>query len=206
MVVLTLIVNTTTGRMEIAQLRLLPVETFPRKIGEWQAGKDREIEEDIRNVMPSAKIIDRSYTNDTGQQVQLLLLSATETGDFHNPHTCFPSQGWNLGNFREIRVNGQTIKAMTAEQDAERVNVLYWRTGYYEPPLPRNPLLRALYGLRVRLIGKEEGMSLFVRVIAPDSERSNRALMDFVEKIQAPLQVLKASGNQTAQNVDRSRS
>lgn len=195
MVLATLLVNATTGRLQIAQLRLLPVETFPRQIGDWKAGPDRQIDPDIQKVMPSARIVDRQYSNGAGQSVQLLLLTATDTGDFHNPQTCFPSQGWNLSVPRDIQVQGQKIKAMTAEQDAEKVNVLYWRTGYQEPSPPRSPLLRKLYNLRVGLVGKEEGMPLFVRVIATDGDKSNQALMEFVERIQAPLKALTAAND-----------
>lgn len=189
MVAATLIANMAVGRLEIATLRLLPVQTFPRKIGEWQAGEDMAVDPDVMKNLTSAKVVERTYRNPRGQFAQLLLLTATETGDFHNPRSCFPSQGWNLFGFREVKVRGQRIKAMTADQDGDKLQVFYWRTGYRPPPPQRNALRQKLYAFRVGFIGKEEGMPLFVRVIAPDDGK-NTAVMSFLEQIQAPIQAL----------------
>ncbi len=183
------------GQMDVPRPHLLPVERFPATIGSWQGGPVNEVEPDIQKRLPTAKIVERVYANPQGQSLDLMLLTATEDEDMHSPKACFPSQGWVLTNVRETQVDGQPATQMTAQiEGGPRQTVLYWLTGYYPPAPPRNMFFQKTASWRGHLMGAHDNMSLFVRIIAPDTPLGNRALADFTQSLHAPIQNLIGAG------------
>ena len=188
------------GQMDVAKPHRLPVESFPANLGSWKGGPVGEVDPDIQKRLPTAKIVDRVYTNPLGQSVDLMLLTATEDEDMHSPKACFPSQGWTLSDVKNTQVDGQPATQMTATMDGGQPStVLYWLTGYYPPAPPRNALVRKISGLRNHIMGGHNNMSLFVRVTAPDTPLARRSLSEFTSLLHAPLQALVGAGASPSQ-------
>ena len=103
------------GQMDVPKPHRLPVESFPAQIGDWRAGPVQAVDPDIQRALATAKIVERPYLNSLGQQVDLMLLTATEDEDMHSPKACFPSQGWVLTNVHDIGMDGQPATQMTAQ-------------------------------------------------------------------------------------------
>lgn len=189
------------GQMDVPRPHRLPVETFPTKIGAWQGGDLAPVDLDVQKKLPTAKIVERSYTNPQGQSVDLMLLTATEDEDMHSPQACFPSQGWNLSNIQSTQVDGQPATQMSAQQEGgPPATVLYWLTGYFPPAPPRNALLQKAYQERMHIMGNHNNMSLFVRMIAPDTPLGRRALAEFTSDLRGPLQTFVGAGAGRSQN------
>ena len=181
------------GRLDVPKPHRLPVETFPATVGVWKGGPLREPDVDIARALPTAKIVERVYINPVGEQVDLMLLTATEDEDMHSPQACFPSQGWTLSGIQSTQADGDPATRMTAELDGQREAVLYWLTGYYPPPVPPNPIARKVADLRARYLERHKNMSLFVRLIAADNPAGRQALSDFTTALHQPLSQLKAT-------------
>lgn len=183
------------GQMDVPKSHRLPVETFPAAIGSWQGGPVQDVGIDIQRRLPTAKIVERVYSDGKGPGVDLMLLTATEDEDMHNPQACFPSQGWTLSDIHNQPVDGKPATEMTATMDeGQRLTVLYWLTGYYPPVPPRTPLLRKAYNWRKRVMGGHNNMSLFVRMTAPDTPLGHQALAKFTPLLHDPIQKLIGAG------------
>lgn len=186
------------GKLDVPKPHRLPVETFPAQIGSWQGGPLQTVDPDIQSQLKTAKIVERRYTNPLllpNQGVDLMLLTATEDEDMHSPQACFPSQGWTLSNVQSTSVDGEPATQMTAQMDGEgRQTVLYWLTGYFPPAQPRNALLKQASVWRNHFQLAHNNMSLFVRIIAPDTPLGRRALANFTNAAQGPIQKLIGPG------------
>ena len=183
------------GQLDVPKSHRLPIEGFPAVVGDWKAGPVQEIDADIQKRLPTAKIVERVYTNPAGQTMDLMLLTATEDEDMHSPKACFPSQGWALSDVRETQVDGQPMTRMTADMGGRgKLAVLYWLTGYYAPAPPRNALLQKASVWRTHFMGAHSNMSLFVRITAPDTPRNDRAMAGFTSAIRDPLNALVRAG------------
>ena len=185
-------------RLDIARVQRLPVETFPLQIGAWQGGGLQPVDPEVRAKLPSATIIERNYSAAGQAPIDLMLLTAKNSDDLHDPNTCFPSQGWHLTRQHQEKINGQSVTVMEAALDDQRITVMYWMTGYYAPKPPANPLIRQIADARTRLIGRHEGQSLFVRLITPTSAIGNQTLEQFTRQIQPSVQRLVDIGRVAA--------
>lgn len=191
--------NYALGRLDVPKPHRLPVESFPAKLGVWQGGPLRETDIDIARALPTAKIVERVYTNSSGAQVDMMLLTATEDEDMHSPQACFPSQGWKLTDIHPVQADGDTATHMSAQLDNQRQAVLYWLTGYFPPAPPTNAFVRKVADLRGRVLDRHKNMSLFVRLISSDDPQGQKALLDFTAAMHSPLEALKSTVNRTSE-------
>jgi len=182
------------GQMAVPKPHRLPVETFPDTIGSWKAGPVQPVLADVQQTLRTAKIVDRTYTDPSGQRVDLMLLTATENEDMHSPQLCFPNQGWKLSDVHDTQVDGQPATQMDAALGDQRQTVLYWLTGYYPPAPPRSDALRRAYFIRNRIMSGHSNMSLFVRIIVADTPAGRRSLSEFTSALRAPLGALVGAG------------
>jgi EpsI family protein len=181
MVLGTLTVNHIVGRLDLAKPHLLPVETFPRQIGDWRAGPDTPLDPEVQKALSTARVVQRVYTNSVGESVELLLLSANDYKDFHDPTSCFPGQGWTLMDRHTMEINGQTVNRMiAARENKQQVEVVYWLPGNYIPQAHGLVLQKAL-AIR-HLVTKEESQSLFVRLTAPVQDGQDRSILAFAKQ------------------------
>lgn len=187
-----LIANHAFGRLQPAQPHLLPVETLPRQLGGWTAGPDRSLDSSIRKILPTARIVDRIYTNRSGESVDLLVLSAADYKDFHDPNICFPGQGFTLSDQKTATIAGQTIDTMMAARGADKMDVYYWLAGDAVESVPQGLPLEKVLAVR-NLMLKTQGQSLFVRLIAPHDAQSGAALADLTRQLLTPLRAMAAA-------------
>ncbi len=184
--------NRLAPRLEMAHPHLLPVASFPRAIGNWRVSQDTPVDPEIQAKLSTAKIVDRVYTDAGGRSVELLLLTATDYKDFHDPNLCFPSQGFDLKDRRSFTLCGQPVNSMLAARADEKYRVIYWLNGHYMTDFPHSNGLKKILAIR-KLITKEDGSSLFVRLLTTDGPGSEQTLKEFGTLIQASVQSLDPS-------------
>lgn len=191
-------IQTCVPRLQIAERRIVPVEAFPRQVGQWTCREEQPIDKEVAAKCPTAHFVQRVYEDRAGNSVQLLLMTATGADDIHDPTICFPSQGWLVESQKERNVAGQRITDMQAQQNGRALRTLYWYTGYYAPKPPDIVLERKLSELRTKALGKMAGMSLFVRILATDDTPASE-LEDFTKAAVGNVnEIVGQSGAQTA--------
>ncbi len=191
LVVMALLADHAFGRLKPARPHLVPVETFPSRIGEWNSIETLSIDPEVQKKLSTARMVERVYQNRTGQTVNLLLLTAGDYKDFHDPNVCFPAQGFALTDNRSLKIGKQAMNSMVATQGATSSYVLYWLSGDYAANMPHSNGLKKILALR-KLFLKEEATSLFVRVTTNASEGNRLAAQEFAERILQPIASLDA--------------
>jgi EpsI family protein len=187
---LAIAVNVFGEKVELGKAIPMQIADFPKIVGDWKDIKDLPPPESFSDVLPTAQVVERTYANKAGDQVDLMLLTATDYGDLHNPRACFPSQGWSLSDEKKLSIGEEHVNDMLAAVDSDQVEVLYWRPDFYQVPLPHSAFARKIYSLYINHYRKAEGNSLLVRVIGPSSQEGHVDLMNFTQAIQTPLRGL----------------
>lgn len=187
----TLISNYVLGRVQNKPIRHLPVEAFPRTLGRWVAKKDHVIDPEVQKKLPSAHIVNRLYEGENGQQIDVLLLSATEYTDFHDPTWCFPGQGFTVSKPEGFSIGSQAVRMITAERGGSHVRVLYWWTGNVTTDYSYGrKQISSVLELKNRLFAGRIS-ALFVRLIVADTPGSKEGLIRFYQQIAPELQTLE---------------
>lgn len=192
LLVVTLIVMRGIGRLPVPSPRRLPVETLAQSLGDWKMVSQSKEDGALKKQLPTATVLERLYRDSHGRLVQVVLVTAESRDDLHNPEICLPSQGWSLVSSSARNVEGDVQRYISAAQGDSHADVLYWMTGYYSPPLPSNPILGGIRRVRDRLVGRQEGMSLFVRLLAERSDVSAAALDSMANALKPELARIKA--------------
>ena len=182
--------NRAVPRLSTAALLPTPIAAFPHTLGGWTSGPDRD---GNTPLLPSATIIERTYQNTQGKQFALLLLTAHDYADFHDPNICLPAQGFTLGEIRKVALGnkGDSAFMMTATLRNQKIDVLYWwpgqarlETGYGYDQWGK------LLAARDRLTG-EQGKSLFVRMMVPHDTQSEQMLTQTASSWEPTLVALR---------------
>ncbi len=182
------------GRLPVPHSRRLPVENFPARLGNWQGAPLAPVDVDVQRKLQTANIRERVYSDPSGNGIRLMLLTASESDDLHDPSVCFPSQGWTITKPRPVTIAGQSVLMMHAKMGAQAETVIYWMTGYNAPGSYRNSLVAQIAHFRGRVVGEHEGDSLFVRVLAPDQLERDGTLTRFVASVVPQTNALLDSG------------
>jgi EpsI family protein len=181
-------------RVSVPSIHKVPVETFPRTLGEWQAGEDQAVDPEVQQKLSTATIITRNYRRPDRQALELTLISGSQRADFHNPNECFPGHGWTLSDHQEQGIGGQRFNTMTAELDNTRIRVYYCWMGALDVEKPRGAGVQTMYALRdmlfSSLMDRADGMSVFVRVVVPDDAPGREAAVSFLERLLPPVRTL----------------
>ncbi|HLV79114.1 MAG TPA: exosortase-associated EpsI family protein [Chthonomonadaceae bacterium] len=180
------------GRLVFNNPPRLPVESFPRAIGEWKAGPDQPVDPSIREKLPTATIVDRVYQNGFGQPVELTLVSAQDYNDLHDQRLCLPAQGWQISDPKLVAIAGRQINFVSAARNDEKIEMLFWLAG---KNLRDDTLPERLRSLRTTVAGVQ-GYSLLVRLTATGDEDGHRALFAFAHAMLPPLAKLEAQALQ----------
>ena len=191
----------TAGPIPVPCPRKLPVDTFPARLGAWRGGAITPVDPEIQARLRTSAIMDRVYTTDTGRSADVMLVTASDNLDIHNPKDCFPSQGWRLSNSREKVIAGQTVMMMDAHLDTQDMTVLYWTTGIYTPPLPRFALARQALLLRGKIVPQHEAVSLFVRLMVPRQAGADEEISALAAQVLPPVQALVNAQKKTGEQV-----
>ncbi len=148
--------------------------------------------------------MDRVYRDARGREVNLLLLTATDYADFHDPNFCFPAQGFTLSPAAAATVAGQTGRLMTAARNDSKLQVMYWWSGDSSTDTTYGrEQVGKLLALRDRLTGRQ-GQSLFVRVITSDAPGTDDALNTFVTQSAPALKRLETTAAPSEKKVSDS--
>lgn len=186
------------GRIPIGQTRAVSIKDFPRQVAEWKDVEDRPEDPSLRAELQSATMVERIYRGSDGQDVDLLLLTASDPGDFHDPTVCLPSQGWQTLNQSVVMRDDQTINKIGAKLDDRVINLMYWQMGDFASKRAATPFMRNLYSLRSILVRNEEGTCLVVRIITHGTPAGEQEALRFIDAIQPSLAQLHATDPQVA--------
>ena len=189
------------GPLPVPQPRRLAVETFPARLGPWQGGAVAPVDPDIQARLPTSSIMDRVYTSGTGRAADVMLVTASDSLDIHNPKDCFPSQGWRLTNSHDKVVQGQTVTVMDAQLDDQKMKILYWTTGTFTPPPPRSALARKALSLRAKIVPNHMVVSLFVRLMVSQSPQAEEELTQLAGQVMPPVHSLLQSAKKPGEQV-----
>ena len=189
-------------RLDLPKPRVLPVASFPKKIGVWTAIDDRPADETTKKALPTAVMSDRDYRNPNGRVVSLLLLTASEMKDIHSPAVCMPGSGWQTRSDELLVIDGQKVTARVMATDDRPFLVWFWYPSVPYPE-PKNPLVRKLYRWRLQAPGTyrpdtiaDLSTSLLVRVITPDTPGAREDIRAFVDAIRPHLRdLMSGAGN-----------
>jgi len=193
------------GPIPVPHPRRLPVDTFPARLGAWQGGAIAPVDPEIQARLRTSAIMDRVYTTDTGRSADVMLVTASDNLDIHNPKDCFPSQGWRLSNSRDKVIAGQTVTMMDAQLDTQDMTVLYWTTGVYTPPPPRFALARQALVLRDKIVPRHESVSLFVRLMVPRRAGADEEVSALAAQVLPPVRALVDAQRKTGEQVSATR-
>jgi len=181
MVLVSLWITHGVARVPAAPTRYLPVERFPRLLGDWAAGPDMPVDPVVRKMLTTATIVSRNYSEPEGRSVELMLLTAARRQDFHDPNECFPGSGWTLGDRGKVVVEGQPINTIVATRDTVQMDVWYcWMSALDFERLDSSQ--RRLQRFRRAIfttMGRKDDVSLFVRLMAPHQPGGNPVLNRF---------------------------
>ncbi len=189
------------GPLPVPQPRKLAVETFPSRLGSWQGGAIAPVDGDIQARLPTSAIMDRQYTTAAGQSADVMLVTASDNLDIHNPKDCFPSQGWHLSRSHDEVIQGQTVTVMDAQLGLQKNTVLYWTTGVYMPPPSRYVLVQKAQSLREKIVPRHESVSLFVRLMVPQGRDADQELAGLAKQVMPPVQALLLSKKKPGEQV-----
>jgi hypothetical protein len=185
------VVEHLVNRLELGHAVPIRINDFPSTFGDWQSVRQVPIEESFQEVLPTAQVREQIYQNSRGQQVDFLLLTATDYGDLHDPAACFPSQGWDLSNYKVVQIGREHVDSMDASYLDQNVHVLYWRPDYYVFAPPAEALPRAIYKFYSKHFRHDIGESVLVRIVAENAPSDRAAEESFAAAVQAPLMTLR---------------
>ena len=133
-----------------------------------------------------------------------MLLTAGRREDFHNPNECFPGHDWQLTEQRQFAVAGQQVSAMTADCESISSEVWYWWAGEVDFAQQSGKNTPAVQNLRRTIyagLGRADGMSLFVRMMAPHTVQGRQSLNAFTRAALPSIRLLGSAADQHSQVV-----
>ena len=161
----------------------------------------QQVDPDIQKRLPTAKIVERVYTNPHGPERRPDAADGDGRRGHAQPPGLLPLAGLEPQQYPKHAGRwAASDPDERTEEGGPAATVLYWLTGYFPPAPPRNALLQKAYLARMHIMGNHNNMSLFVRIIAPDTPLGRRALAEFTSDLRGPLQTLVGAGAGRSQN------
>ena len=161
------------------------VSAFPRDLANWKGGEDRPLDPKTQQLLATADVIDRVYTNSAGQAVNLLLVSSTDPEDAHSPESCLPSQGWTLRAVQNETLDGQAIHTDKATRTGQALDVIFW----FDILSDKNAsLFSRMEAVRESVRGQG---SLMIRLTTPSGPDSDKTLREFARLVLPALRLWK---------------
>lgn len=169
-------------------------DMVPLQIGSW-VGQNYDMGAKVFEALKPDAIISRQYINAKGQQVDFVLLAGTHAETFHNPHSCFPGQGWRIMNNRKIDFAVPSVAKpfharyfQIGNEAGYRATVIYW----YRTPFGTTGSMGVarVSTYSARLIGMQRQQTFFYRFILPSSgntEQDIEVIRQFANELFAVL-------------------
>lgn len=153
-------------------LRDIDDALIPFQLGGW-VGQRYDMGAQVFEALRPDAIVSRHYFNEKGQQLDFVLLAGTHAETFHNPHACFPSQGWKLEKERKMEFSVPGIdktfhaRLFAVDNNGRKATVIYW----FRTPFGTTGSmgLARVSTYAARLIGMERQQTFFFRFIVPSS-------------------------------------
>lgn len=148
-------------------------ERIPLQVGAWH-GTRYDMGAVVFQALRPDAIISRTYVHPSGQRIDFVLLAGTHADAFHNPHLCFPDQGWKIQDDRSLTLNIAGINApiqarlMQVDNNGRKVTVIYW----YRAPFgtTSSVAVARVQTYTARIIGMNRQQTFFIRFIVPSSQ------------------------------------
>lgn len=170
-----------------SETHLLNVDAFPKQVGQWHSVEEIKQKPEILAALPSAHIMERVYQGPGGRKADILLLTATDDQDFHEPTWCLPGQGWAINERKLVPLAGERANLMAVTQENQSNQLTYYWVKCYNPDAPKpGTLLERVY--RMRRIFNHESFSLFVRIIMSGQITERPELLHLSEQVWSTLQ------------------
>lgn len=170
-------------------LKRVAIEQFPIQLHGWRASDSHVA---YANVLPGSHMIERTYADQSGHSIDVLLITGTDADDFHDATVCLPLQGFDITPQKTVVLPGssQTARELTAAKGANQLTILYWR--------PSAPTLGG--GLNytqwrrveaaLRQMQGNSGQSLMVRFTAPTGPNIHDLLLRTAAQWEPDLEAL----------------
>lgn len=117
------------------------LENFPAQLGNWKETEQQFLDERVLSLLKPDDYISRTYTNERGKELFLLLeyFSSQRSGQtYHSPQACLPGAGWTmqardrlkmgLTSFGPAAGQGEINQFIVSQEDV-RMMTLYWYQG-----------------------------------------------------------------------------
>ncbi|MCS6829473.1 MAG: EpsI family protein [Armatimonadota bacterium] len=148
-------------------------ERIPLQIGEWH-GTRYEMGAMVFQALRPDAIISRTYIHSSGKHLDFVLLAGTHADAFHNPHLCFPDQGWKIQDERSLELHipgvASPVKArlMQVDNNGRKATVVYW----YRAPFgtTSSVAVARVQTYTARIVGMSRQQTFFIRFIVPSSQ------------------------------------
>jgi EpsI family protein len=145
---------------------------IPFQLGTW-VGQRYDMGAKVFEALRPDAIVSRHYFNEKGEQVDFVLLAGTHADTFHNPHTCFPSQGWKLERERKIEFDVPNVeqkfhaRLFQVNHSGRKATVIYW----FRTPFGTTGSLglARVSTYTARLVGMQRQQTFLFRFIVPSS-------------------------------------
>ena len=114
------------------------IKMFPRKVGEWVATEDVEMDKSKITALEPSSLVFRKYENKNKDALWLCIVyHQNDRWGAHDPQVCYRSQGWDLydygGRYETVKfpLKGleHEVNRFYVEKQGTREMVLYWWFG-----------------------------------------------------------------------------
>ena len=174
----------------------IKAELFPSVVGDW-VGNDTPLPQYVSDNLQPDAVLSRRYVNANGDSVDFLIIAGSNMVSFHDPHLCFPSQGFAIFKEKPIKyavmhdhiVNAFELNYANKAEGVHGRSVYWYRTPY---GVTRSiGMLRLSLGAS-RLFGSKQKQAFFIRFVSmapinqPLPQKSidelTEALFDVIQK------------------------
>ncbi len=145
-------------------------ELFPVIVDDW-VGHDTNMPDDVMKWLNPDALLSRRYVNSKGDTVDFMVIAGSSMESFHDPHLCFPSQGFSIFNEDPIKyevmpdhkVNAFELEYSNKSEGVHGRSVYWYRTPY--GTTRSIGMLRLSLGAS-RLFGTSQKQAFFIRLVS----------------------------------------
>ncbi len=154
-----------------ATSRHIPTRTIntmdvPYSIGGWNVTDESPLPDDALRLLTPDAVVNRTYRNEPGDYVNVLVVYGHLKNSFHSPSFCMPGGGWNIQKEFQIQVKGDhssiPFRVMLMEMNNSRILVVY---SYIQPDGACVGLIQHNYKLAAMRLRHQVTMGASLRLV-----------------------------------------
>ncbi|MHB1460743.1 MAG: exosortase C-terminal domain/associated protein EpsI [Armatimonadota bacterium] len=123
--------DATRGSIPTRTIRTLDV---PYSIEGWTVTDETDLPDDALKLLTPDAVVNRTYRNEPGDYINVLVVYGHLKNSFHSPSFCLPGDGWNIQKEFQLQVKGDRssipFRVMLMEMNNSRILVVY---SYIQP-------------------------------------------------------------------------